>query len=200
MKIFYAILFYITTACAIPGAQPDTDADKSLAERLKQENLDDVSIYDAAVAKLRAGIELTEEKTDECDRKFRAHFEELAEKHGVRDNTLFPQDVQVEFYVTAVKMAMIDFPDHGGWPFRSALRFTVAKTMKERTVETDDSFLLFSAVFPSLSRGDVDHAALCYKKLKESDEFLAKTTRSWLEEHFKNDEVKARFKEAAGIN
>jgi hypothetical protein len=191
-------LFSITTACAIPGAQPD--ADKGLAERLKQENLDEMSIYDAAVAKLRAGMKLTEEETDECDRKFRAHFDELAEKHGVRDNTLFPQDVQVDFYATAVKMAMIDFPDHGGWPFRSTLRFTVAKPLKELTAETDDSFLLFCAVFPSLSRGDVDHAALCYKKLKESDEFLAKTTRSWLEKYFKNDKVKAKFKEAAGIN
>lgn len=182
---------------AAPGAAPE--GAPGLAERIKVENLDKLSIYDAAVLKIRAGKQLTEKEIDECDVKFRAYFDELAEKNGVRDNAQFPQDDQFDFYVTAVKLALIDFPDHGGWPFRSTLRLTVQETLKERTENTEDSFLLFCAIFPSLSKGDVEHAALCYKKLRKSDEFLTKTTDGWLAEYFLNEKVKADFKKAAGI-
>lgn len=198
MKQFIALLLGIAAVNAAPGVAPEVAPD--VAGRVKAENLEKLSIYDLAVAKLRAGKKLTDEEIDECDQKFRAYFEELAEKNDVRDNSLFTQDDQFEFYVTAIKMALIDFPDHGGWPFRSTLRLTVEETLKERTKDTDDSFLLFCAIFPSLSRSDVDHAVFCYKKLKASDEFLAKTAENWLDNHFRSDELKAKFKKAAGIN
>lgn len=139
----------------------------------------DFPLIDAAIANLREGKQLTNEEIEKCEAEKNVYYDALAEKHGTNQNTQFDKQDQADCYMVMIKMALIDFRTHGGWPFRSTLRFHVAEELKTRTETSEDPFLHFCAIFPSYSRGNVEHAIACYKMIHKNDPFLAKIAVDW---------------------
>jgi len=155
-------------------------------------------LIDAAVAKLRDGKQPTAEEIAECEAEKSAYYKELSEKYGTVNNTRFGWRAQADVYIVMIKMALLDFPQHGGWPFRSDLRFLVHHELRVRTETSEDPFLHFCAIFPSYSRGNVDHAIACYKMIQKNDPFLAKIAVDWanrLPESDNREKLKNAMKE-----
>jgi len=153
-------------------------------------------LIDAAIDKLRAGEKLTQEEISKCEEEKHEYHQALIKKNETPINTEFGRKDQADFYIVVIKMALIDFANHGGWPFRSGLRRHVAEELKSRTASSDDPFLHFCAIFPSFSVGDLEHAIASFKFLQEHDPFLAEIATEWRSVHLPESENKAKFMDA----
>ena len=141
---------------------------------------DGLSICDEAIQKLRAGKDLPAEEREKCSNAFAQYYEDLSKKYETTNNTDFPEKVGTEFYINAVRMALIDPSQHGGWAFRAPLRMTILSGLKKRIEEKNEPFAIFGAIFPSLDSGDQEYAAQAMNKLIKDDQFLAKQAGTWL--------------------
>lgn len=181
----------------IPDAAPEKKANPLVA-------LDkNASVYDKAIHKLRSGQEVPAEDIETCRKEFLKYHNELSKKNGVPYNTGFSENDRTDCYIQAVKMAIIDYPQHGGWPFRSDLRLTVLGGLKKRIKADNDPFVVFCAIFPALDGNDVDFAAESMNKLIKDDPFLAKLTERWLVNFWIRSDERAKriepFLKATGI-
>lgn len=181
-----------------------TDGPKSgNAARPSESVKADSSPYDAAIQKLRTGATLTEEEKTKCSEAWEQFYQGLFKKHEVEDNTALPEAARVEFFITALKMAMIDPSGHAGWPFRSDLRRVVLSGLKKRVEETNDLFVVFCTIFPALDAGDQEYAAQSMNKLIKGDQFLAQLAGKWMTNYWiRSDEDLKKlepFLKATGI-
>lgn len=156
-------------------------------------------LIETAIAKLRTGEKLTPEEIAACEAEKDAYYEVLSERNDTRINTQFNKQDQRDCYMVMIKMALIDFPNHGGWPFRSALCRAVAGELKSLSETSKDPFIHFCAIFPSFHKRDMDHAVASYKRLEKADPFLANFAKKWTIEHLANSKLKTEFMNAAGI-
>ena len=164
---------------------------------------DGLSICDEAIQKLRDGKDLPAEERKKCSNAFVQYYEALSKKYETNNNTAFPEKVGTEFYINAMKMALIDPSQHGGWAFRSPLRMTILSGLKKRIEEKNEPFAIFGAIFPSLDSGDQEYAAQAMNKLIKDDQFLAKQAgRLMTKFRIKNDEDVKKYEifiKATGI-
>lgn len=136
-------------------------------------------LVDRLVHKKRKGEKITEVEREQCLEAFQKYHEKLTEKHGTRRNYKFREPDRAEYYVRAVKMAIIFPRKHGGWPFRSRVRFSALPKLKELYEEREDPFLLFASIFPLVTINQTEEAAQAYQTLRKSDPFLAKMVSQW---------------------
>jgi hypothetical protein len=157
------------------------------------------TLIEAAIAKLREGKELTKEEIERCEAERQVFYEKLSKKNGTGDNTEFAANDQCDCYILMIKMSLINFKNHGGWPFRSTLRLMVSEELVKRAEQTNDPFIHFCLIFPCLSQNDVKHAAASYKSIQKSDPFLAGIATKWAKERLRDSETKTEFMKSAGI-
>lgn len=174
-------------------------AEPEAAEPEANQDADKPSVFDAAVAKLRAGKKPTDEEKAACNEAFSELYDHYAEKNGIRNNMRWAEEDQMDYYFNAMKMAMIDPRTHGGWPVRSDIRFAVRETLKEKSRTSDDAHLLFCAFFPVFYSPDIEYAIDCYKRLEKADEFLARVTRTWMKDLVQPSPNRTRFMEEVEV-
>ncbi len=159
----------------------------------------ELKLIEAAIAKLREGKELTKEEAERCGAEWQDYTAKMFAKNATDSNTEFEKIDQRDYYIGAIKMALIDFKNHGGWPFRSSIRFMVSEELVKRAEQTNDPFIHFCLIFPCLSNRDVKHAAASYKSIQKSDPFLAGIATKWAKERLRDSETKTEFMKSAGI-
>lgn len=142
----------------------------------------DSSIYGEAIRKLRAGQEISEAEKEKCHKAFLKYYADLETKHGTGDNTKFPEDDRTDYFITAVKMALIYPQQHGGWPTRSDLRYKVLSGLQKKLEKNDDLFLVFCTIFPALDTQHQDYAGQSMSRMMKEDPFLAKIAEKWIHE------------------
>ena len=152
----------------------------------------DSALYDAALKKIRAGQELSEDEREKCNKAFAAYFDKLCVKNEVQTNLEFSEKDRTDFFINAVKMSIIAPDTHGGWPFRSDLRLIALGGLKKRLEENYDPFIAFCTIFPALDAGDQEYAGKAEKKLMETDRFLAVLVSKWLVKFWINDTKDAK--------
>ena len=157
------------------------------------------TVYDFAIDKVRNGGVIPVEEVVNCSKAFIQYYDDLSVKNDTRNNNEFSENDRVEFYINAVKMAIIDPTNHHAWPFRSELRFTVLNGLKKEIEQCNDSFALFCSIFPALDNGEQEYAVEAFKKLVERDEFLAKLTLQWLINDYNRPKIKEQFLKAIEI-
>jgi hypothetical protein len=141
---------------------------------------DGLSICEDAIQKMRSGKELPAEEIKKCSAAFAQYYEDLSKKYETENNTDFPDTVRVEFYINAVKMAMINPSEHGGWPTVSPLRMEALSGLKKRIEDKNEAFAILGAIIPSLDSGDQGYAAEAMNKLSKNDPFLSQQAGKWI--------------------
>lgn len=156
------------------------------------------TVFDSAIQKLRDGKVLTAEEVSKCTSVFHDQRNKLKTKYHVDDCADLPEAEQMEHFIDCMKMALIDRPNHGGWPFRSRICHHVYKGLKKKIESNNDPFLLFCAIYPTLDADDEDLAVIYYKKLKTTDRFLANKIIE-ISRGFMNPEIMLSFAKAIGL-
>jgi hypothetical protein len=156
-------------------------------------------VIETAIAKLRAGEQLTQEEIAACEAEKSVYFEMLCERNETRSNTRFSPEDRRDCYLVMIRMALIDFQNHGGWPFRSSLCRLVHKELKALTETSTDPFVHFCAVFPSFHKRDIEHAVASFKMVEKNDPFLAEHAKKWAVGYLSKSQARTEFFEAAGI-
>lgn len=141
---------------------------------------------DLALRKIRQGEPISDADRLTCRRDLSDYYDDLCRKHGLKNNDAFPEPDRTLFYTTAIKTAIIDPEENGGWAFRSTLRFRVLDQLRTMISTSNDPFLAFCAVFPALDRNDTTYAVKCFEILKERDAFLADLAVKWSFQWFRN--------------
>ncbi len=164
---------------------------------------------------MREGQHLTQDDRERANRRFSSYFNELSAKHGVQSNYRFGEPDRTEFYVNAVKMAIIDPNKHGGWPVRSGISRMVYRNLQQQIKEEFDAYRLLSAALPALQEtGNSGYAIKAFETLLEKDPFLAKHlvglsaanlfNADWLIDHYldsgRKDMARKVGEMAAGID
>jgi len=190
--------FSAADAKRLAGSQPTGDKGKPGAPLPANP-----SLYDAALKKIRAGRELTAEEKAKCNTAHQQYFDDLCVKNETPLNTQFPEKDRTDYYIYSVKMSIIDFNTHGGWPFQSDLRLMVLSGLKKRIEENNDPFVVFCSIFPALDAGEQEYAAQSFNKLLKADVFLADLAGQWLANHWctaeKNPTTIQTFLQATGL-
>ena len=117
----------------------------------------------------------------------------LSSRNGTSQEIHFHGPDRIAFFIIAMKMAIIDFENHGDWIPRFALRFHVTDDFEKLTRTSEDPYVHFAAIFSSLSRYRGHHAIQCLEFLKQNDPYLAKTAAQWVEEHIPDSPTKTAF-------
>jgi hypothetical protein len=175
------------------------ETDATRMREFKNPGDHDLPLIQAAITKLRDGKELTQEEIESCEAERAAYYKILSDKNGTGLNTGFAKYDQCDCYIMMIKMALITYKNHGGWPFRSTLRLLVAEDLKKIAENTNDPFIHFCSIFPSLSKRDVKHAVSSYLTIRKSDPFLADIAEKWTKQHLDDSETKTEFMKAAGM-
>ena len=147
----------------------------------------DSALYDAALKKIRAGQELSAEEREKCNKAFAACFEQLCVKNETETYLAFSEKDRTDYFINAVKMAIIAPELHGGWPTRSDLRLVVLSGLKKRLEAGYDPFVAFCTIFPALDAGDQDYAGKAERILMRMDFFLADLASKWLASYWLDD-------------
>jgi len=132
-----------------------------------------------ALQKLRNGEELTDADRSRCGDAPELYFEAIKRSTGETMNYSFPEPERTQFYMLALKAAIVDWDRHGGWAFISTIRRRVRPQLKTLYAETPDPFKAFCLLFLALDNGDVVHAGQMLDTLVEQDDFLADMAVQW---------------------
>ena len=150
-------------------------------------------VIDATFASLRQGIRPTIQEIYQCEAEWGAYFREFNEAKSP------PRDIhnlrarQVDCYKVMIKMALINFGQHGGWPFRVDFRFQIADELNQRAATSNDTLDHFCSIFPALITGDPDHAIRSFKSIRARDPFLTEVAAEWVLAHVPASAHKAEF-------
>lgn len=158
-----------------------------------------LAALDDAVKKVKAGDRLTPREKELCHNAFLARQKELFDNHHTESNTGLPEAARTEYFVNAMKMALIDFSQHGGWPTRSEIRLTVLGGLKKMITKREDSFVRFCAIFPALDGNDGKFAVESYKMIEKTEPYLAERIAEWIYGYYENAEAKDAFVKSTGI-
>ncbi len=143
-------------------------------------------LLDGMIARLRQGEALSDQDRVRCRAEFSQYFERLQAVQPSRSNHQFTEPDRTDYYLNAVRMALIDEKEHGGWPFRSALRVPVIAEINRRLAVSYDPFLEFSILFTIMQSNSDDFAVRVYRRIREADPFLADTAIAWSFRQFGN--------------
>ncbi|HKO49632.1 MAG TPA: DUF1266 domain-containing protein [Polyangiaceae bacterium] len=133
---------------------------------------------DLAADGLLAGRELTDGAIEECGAAFSRLFEFLSQRYGTEDNCQFGPD-RVTFYLYCIKLAALEHPDHGAWPFKARLRAGLAQSLLREVESSADAWRHLAWVTPALLTRDVAAAERLYRKLPP---VLARLALQWVNE------------------
>ena len=131
------------------------------------------------------GISLSPEEKEGWQKIFLQYGNKLKRKYRT-ENYDFPEPARSEFYINAMKMAIIYPEQHAGWPFRSRLSRCVFDGLKMKMEKTDDPFLSFCAVFPALYEHKKNYAIKCFDKLIDTQPLLAIAIMNWSDQSYKD--------------
>lgn len=148
---------------------------------------------DKAFAGLRQGTRPTIREIYQSEAEWSAYYQDFNERRASpRDNGAL-RDRQADCYKVMVKMALINFGQHGGWPFRVDFRYQIGDELKQRAATSDDTLDHFCSIFPALITGDPDHAIRSFKFIQTHDPFLAEVAAEWVLAHVPSSEHKVKF-------
>jgi len=141
---------------------------------------------DLALMKVRQGEPISDEERLACRNELIDLYEILCRKHEVNSNTAFPEPDRTLYYISAIKTAIVDPIENGGWAFRSSIRLLVLDQLRSMMLTTNDPFLAFCAIFPALDHNDTSYAVTCFEIIKEHDAFLADLAMKWSFQSFRD--------------
>ena len=134
---------------------------------------------DRLVAQKLSGSDMSRDDHNKCKTAFKKYYDSLMNKYKVSSNVDFGEPDRTEFYIMAVKMAVLDWKEHGGWPFRSALRLEVYAELEKMAKINKDPFVKFCLIFPALDTEHEDSAVKAFEDLLISAPNLAELATLW---------------------
>lgn len=129
--------------------------------------------WDDALNDMRDGKALSTERREVLRRDFDSFYQLLTTKHRVRDSARFGEPDRTNFFVAAMKMAILDPREHGGWGFVSELRENAVKNLTESALAGSDPYARFAYIFPAAALDRPWQAAIAFDRLRREDRWLA---------------------------
>lgn len=138
-----------------------------------------VADCDRVLEKLRNGETPTAAELARCGEAPPRYFDAVSRATGRSMNVQFPEPERTQFYLLAIQAGLVDWPQHGGWAFKSDLRHLVVPRLETLYAEKPEPLTAFALLFPALERGDVARAGEWLDRLLEQDDFLARKAVEW---------------------
>jgi hypothetical protein len=132
---------------------------------------------DAAAAASLDGAAVSEETLKKCGLAVQAFYRHLSRVTGKQDNSAFSPEQQASFFLSAVKVATLDHPDHNAWPLMASIRRSVLEPLTARLGSEQNAWIKLALITPALLRRDVEFAARLYHELPAR---LAAVARAWV--------------------
>lgn len=137
------------------------------------------AVLDAVLRQVRSGQPQTDVDVASVGHAMSGLWQALVAQHGTDDNTRFPPDDQVHYFVQALKAAALDHPSHNAWPVLSDLRRPVFEPLRQRVSTQDDPWLHLCLITPALLHQDVATARRSFERI-QADPFLRQRALCWV--------------------
>lgn len=152
--------------------------------------------WDALAKRVLSGETLPAETIAACHQQFLDYYETLRAKNKAQDLYGLSDEDNAAHYVNAIKLAVIDPKQHGGWPVRHVGISRAYAVIKTRLQTEGDASLMVAAIVPAIANDDAAFAIAVYKKLQAKDSAWAKYILTTVQRYFSETTAAETFLEA----